>query len=757
MVDFAPQISGPGSIVADPARDTIGVAETATVAVPVPPNEVREGKPHERALIRKWIEQARVPSWLRAGWEKWKQDRAFLHTECFDETNPRHFTVNLAARAIQKKEQKISPTNADVGVNHSRGVGSVRDVRIDAIRETRAKFDAMGIPPQAPVLIFAADKAEQEYRDELEAKERFCQTSESLVKKLMDEARVTPVAQMWAKQAMTVGPAWVKVGWQRNYGKDSLGRNRNDDSQDQIKLLGLRSSEYANGQFGQDDPRYAELIMLSDYARKVGKKVVNGDVEPGSLPFNQWKNIADTRDSEPVPPQWLPEPEVWQGAIIDTVKPEAMRWDWRTPFERWSETPWVQEQNLMDVDLCAAQYGMTPAERDRLGTRNAEVPGQAKTNSTTPSATAEAADPDRGTFEDQVQQGQVVMWERWDRTLRRRCLFVEGLNRFLVDEVPQVVGPNFYPYVPLAFDVFDGAHLPTSTVTFIRKIQLAINQRLTDAEESLWASMKRYLVKKGAFKPGEIDKLRGALPHDVIEVESPEEIAKSLQELASDDWNPNKYTLDTLFRLFELVSGMSISELGVTGQADFATEAAIADAASKATNDRHANIMAAGLSEVAKIILHYACTSLSEKTVKGLVGRAAYWPQAPTRYDLLRSLNVQVTAAGSTEAAHAKAATQVKEAMGALGSVLDLRMKAMQQGGRLDIDPLTTAIFRTINLDRPVREVLSFPEQQPGMQAIPGMPQAQPGQPGQPGLAPPDAGQQATPNLPTSPGVLAGS
>jgi hypothetical protein len=749
MVDLAPlQLSSPGSIVSDPSRQVSAVVqESAAVAVEVQPNTVREGKPYEAALIRKWIDQSRVPSWLRSGWEQWKKDRDYLHTEVFDNANARHLTVNLAARAIQKKEQKVAPTNADVSVNHRRGVGSVADVRKDAIRAAKAKFDAIGMPPQAPVLMFAAEQAAQAYKDEMEAKERYCQTSEAIVKLLMDEAKTTTTGQLWAKQAMTVGPAWVKVGWQRDFGRDSLGRSRNDDTQDQIKLLGLRSAEYANGQFGQDDPRYAELIMLSEFARQVGKKVMDGAVEPGSLPFAQWKGIADTRDQEPVPPQWLPEPEVWQGAVVDTVRPEAMRWDWRIPFERWSETPWVMEQNLMDVDLCASQYGLTPAERDRLGTKDAQIPGQNTSANNTPSASSESADPNRGTFEDQVQQNQIVVWERWDKSLRRRCIFVEGLNRFLVDETPGLVAPGFFPYVPLAFDTFDGAHLPVSTVMFIRKIQNAINQRLTDAEESLWASMKRYIVKRGAFRDGEIEKLRGAMPHDTIEVESPDDIVKSMQEIAGDDWNPNKYSLDGLFRLFELVSGMSISELGVTGQADFATEAAIADAASKATNDRHSNIMAAALTNVATIILHYASTAMSEKVVKRLVGQAAYWPQAPTRMDLLRGLSITVSAAGSTEAAHAKAATQVKEAMSALGQVLQLRQMVIMQGGTFDIDPLTTSIFRTINLDRPVREVLSF-QQTPQLAGPPGMP-GQPGLPGQP-----QPGQPA-PTAP--PGVPAGA
>lgn len=728
MVDLAqPMMSTPGSVLTDPTRQPI---VQTTVSVEVPKNEVRRGKPYEKALIQKWIMQARVPSWLRDGWDQWKKDREYLHTEVFAADDARKLTVNLAARAIQKKEQKIAPSNADVSVTWQRGVGSVDDVRQDAIRQVKAMFEAQGIPLQAPVLIMGADKAEQEYRDELSAKERYCTTSEAIVKKLWDEAKGTLVAQHLGRQAMTVGPAFLKIGWQREFGKDSLGRMRTDDAQDQLKLLGFRSAEYANGLFGQDDPRYGELMMLSDFARQVGRKVMDGDVEPGSLPFQAWKQIADTRDGEPVPSRWLPEPDVWQGATVDTVRPESLRWDWRVPFSRMHESMWIMEQVLMDADDCAARFSLTPAERDLLGTRNQEIPGQRRTNAN-PSASSEAANPDLTDFEAQVQENQVVVWERWDKSLRRRCIFVEGIDRFLVNEVPGVVAPDFYPYVQLAFDEFDGKHLPISTVTFLRKIQNAINQRLTDGEESLWASMKRYLVKKGAFKDGELEKLRGATPHDVIEVESPDEIAKSLQELASDDWRADKYDLDQLFRLFELVSGMSISELGVTGQADFATEAAIADAASKSTSDRHGSIMAKALSKAMTIILHYAATSLSEKVVKGLVGRAAYWPLAPTRMDLLRTLSITVAAAGSTEAANNKAATQVKEAMVAIQGVLNLRQMALQQGATFDAVPLLKTIFRTINLDAPVREVLSFNQTPQIGMAMPGQ------QPGQPNLPPP--------------------
>jgi hypothetical protein len=743
-MEFATTMPSPAPLHLQPALSAQTEVEAVAVEVPAE-NNIRHGKPHEQQLIKKWIVQAQVPSWLKDAYDQWERDRQYLHTKVFKSDDPRAMTVNLAARAVQQKCTKISPNDADVSVRHERGVGCIADVRRDAIREANAIFKANGIPVQAQALVMAAEQAEQSFREELEAKERFAQTSEALVKKLWNEACGTETAQTFAMQAMTVGPAWLKIGWQRDYGRDSLGRSRNDDVQDQIALLTLRASEYANGQFTQDDPRFGELIRLSDYARQVGRSVASGETDPGKrIPFVAWKQIADTRDGEPAPAAWLPEPQVWQGATVDTVRPEALRWDWRVPFERWHESPWVMEQNLMDVDECAARYGLSPAERDLLGGKCQDI-AEIRRGVNTPGTQGEQADPSRSTYEDTVQRGQVVVWERWDRQLHRHCIFVEGLDFFLLDESPRLKAPGFYPYVPIGFNTFDGAHLPLSDVTFLRKVQDAINQRLTDAEESLWASMKRYIVKKDAFKDGEIAKLRSAVPHDVIEVKSPEEIAKTFQEIASDDWNPNKYNLDQLFRLFELVSGMSISELGVVGQAEFATEAAIANASSQANNNRHANVMAKALTRAMTIIHHYAVTSYSEVVVKGMVGRAAYWPQPPTRMDLIRAMGIKVQAAGSSQAARSQAGTQFRDTISAVNGILDLRAKALMQGATFNADPLLTAAFRTIDTDTPVREILSFANAAPQMAGPTGGPPMRlPG----PGAAPgvdPNAPQPAIP------------
>jgi hypothetical protein len=732
-------VTGTGII--DPRTQTAEQAQA--VAVTVLPNEVRQGTKAEQAEITKWLREARVPSWLKEGWARWDADRKYLNEELFAEgtVNENKLTVNLAARAVQQKVSAILPYDADCSVRHERGVGSIEIARRDAIRRANGMMEAAGIPVDARLLLAAADQAERQYTDALEAHSRLAQTTEALVKKLWDEGNGTKAARMLASAGMTVGLAWLKVGWQRDYGRDCLSNMRNEEQGDQLKLLALRAAEFAYGVFGQEDDRYAQLIDLSEYARIVGQKVVGGEVEPGSIPFANWSQIADTRQLSPIAPQLLPEVEVWQGPTIDVVNPENLRWDWSIPVTRFLESPWVMEQFPMNVDDCAAEFGLTPAERDLLANPALERRDAGNVSHNALTYGGEAADPSRGDYESQVQRGKVIVWERIDRRTQRRTVFVEGLPRFLINEVIRNAPKGVYRYIPIYFNDLDGAHLPHSDVRFMRKIQDAINQRLTDSQESLWASMKRYLVRKGAFRDGELAKLKGAKPHDVIEVEDPDGIKDSFKEIASDDWRADKYDLSGLFRLFELVSGMSISQLGVTGQANFAAEANIAQQSAQAAAGRHGMSMAEALTRAMDIIRHDAGVNLSERQVKFLVGDAGYWPAAPSRMELMRGLRLKVEAAGSRQAAKMAAGQEAREAMTALRQALDLRMQGAAQGVTVHLNPLIRAITHAIDVEAPARDIIqiddvSAPPPQMAMQAGPPGPPGQPNSP--PGPAPAD-------------------
>lgn len=716
------------------------------------PDEIREAGPSVRAEIRQWVADAKVPGWLTAAWNRWDEDQKYVHTQLFCDGDSRRFTINLAARLIQAKMASIMPSDADVMIKHERPVADAAMVRRDAMREAHAKMVSSGSPPDPMALITAAEQAEMDFRQETEARERFASTSEALVKKLADEAQMTKNTRMMTNATFTTGLSWLKVGWQEDYGRDSVGTHRTDDIQDQVAMLALRASEYAAGNFGEEDPRYGELIHLTKYVKAIGEKVVTGQSEDQRLSFSQWSSMADTRDDSVAPPEWLPEPDRWQGATIDFVAAKSMRWDWRFPFSQWENAPWVQEQVLYDIDEAAAMFGLTPAERDLISSPNRERSKGSQHQQA--SANNDDADPDKYDYESTIQGGKVVVWDRWEKKTRRHVVFIEGLDRHLIDETPEITTPWFYPWVTQAFNEFDGAMIPASEVRFLRKICDAINQRLTDSQESLWASMKRYIVKKGAFKDGELDKLRASDPHDVIEMEDPEEIRKSFQEIASDDWNGEKYRLEDLYRLLELVMGMSLAQLGVADVANTATEASIADSRAQQQSARHGLILAESMQKVLTAIHHYAVTALSQKTVRGLVGRAAYWPMPPNRLDLLRGMRVKVEAAGNRVAARTKAAEDLKNAMGSLSAILDLKGKAQMMGLDLDITPLMSAALRASDIDAGMRDLFQARPMSAiaSNQAAPGQPAPQGALPG--GAPAPNQSQPANPE--TNPGTPPG-
>lgn len=760
---------------AQPAADPQGadaMLAADTAATGPDPSAIREDGPAVCAQIRKWLDEARPPTWLQNAYTQWTRDQKYVHTELFYDDQPNVMGINLAARLIQAKLSSIMPSDNDVSIKHDRAIADAATVRRDAMREARNMLVSKGLWSSNPVnpqqqamnamglmmMTQAADAAEQEYKLELEARERFASTAEALVKKLHDEANGTEVARDCALSTFTTGISFAKIGWQKDYGRDSVGAFRNDDAQDQIALLALRASEYEAGLFAEGDAKFDELMHLTRYAQEQGKKVMGGEAEDPTLPLNQWSKIVDTRDGEAASSQWLPEPDVWEGATLDHVQPHNMRWDWRVPFSQWKKADWVMEQVPKDLDTAAAEYHLTPAERDAIGGFIANATGNATgLSGTNRNLGKENADPNNVDYDSNIQLGKVVVWDRWERKTRRHVVFIEGLDRYLIDEVPTVTTPWFYPYSELGFNVLDGAFLPVSEVRFLRKICDAINQRLTDSQESLWASMKRYIVKKGAFKEGEIEKFRGAVPHDVIEMESPEEIAATFHELASDDWNPEKYKLDDLFRLLELVMGMSLAQLGVVDVANTATEASIAESRSQQQSARHGLILAEFVQRMFTGILHFSVTCMSQDTVKGLLNTSAYWPMPPTRIDLLRGMKVKVDAAGSRQQTRQRESEDLQRTMATLNAILDLEMKAMANGRTLDVQPLISRALRAGDVDASYRDL--FGSAKPSM-AIPGgvpLPGgATAGQPGAGPALPGGGGTQRAPgtqNLPKAPNV----
>ena len=673
-----------------------------------------------RDTINQWISQARVPTWLRSGWDRWKEDREYVSRKLFEQ-EVGALVVNLPARILQTKLAKIMPTDSDLSVKAARTVDAIEWQRRDAMREYAQQVQAEGLTIDPKALIAEADEAENDARLEQEGRERFAQTVEVLCKTLFDEADGNDKITRACLSAMTVGVAWIKVLWTEDASSDAAARDDIDDLADLQSRHDHLLARLESGDINEGSPEFTDLEHLQ---RLLAKANANGSggLDPDANALTPMG--ADERTGTTAPEGWDPVPQRESRIAIDLPRPENMRWDWRVGLDRISEAEWIAEQVLMDLDEVCARYRLSVEERERLESGIAQ---QKTATSRDPSvfgpSTGHAPDPDGVNDESATQRGKIVVWERWDRPLRRHTIFVEGLDRFLVDEEVAAGPAWFFPYECLVFNDQDGANVPPSDIRFLRHVCDAINQRLTDGQQSLWSSMKRYLVKRGAFREGELEKLRGSRPHDVIEADDPDAIKNSFVEIASDDWNPAKYALDDLFRLLELVMGMSLSELGVVNNAKFATEAQISNEQSQTNAGRHAAVLSRVLTRIMRGIAIYAIGGLDHDTVRLICGKASLWPLPATREALMRQTHIRVVAAGSTTQAQSDQAKSLKEAIASIGAIIDLRMRAMQAGMEMDVQPLLGAAFRlTPNLESQVREVVkvnALPPPQPPEQAAP--------------------------------------
>jgi len=719
---------------------------TVVVAVSTEPQTpaVRVGTPAEQALIRQFEDEQRVPSWLRTKWATWKADREFLAVTAFALADGSTLGVNLAARAIQSKLTRIAPSESDLSITQKRSVGSVDWARKDAIRAANQAARRMGVMPDARALIAAADQAEQAYRLLEERRERFGVTNECLLLEQMRQLGFTDSQTKAALSTFTVGLAWTKDGWQRDPKKDASGCRR-WDTQDDIARLQMLAQEYSGGWFDENSAKWQQFLDLSDNVRNKARQMLDGQIA-GDERILDVAAAAESPDGRPFSADWLAEPDFWQQPTTDHPRPENMRWDWRVlPQEAAQKGDWIAEQVLMDRDRLASQWKLSPQEARQLGTGQRPEATPESLRGTVAGSTTDGQEPGTSDYESASQGGKCVLWDRFDFANGRHYMWAEGLTFFLVNEPLPVTDETRCPYECLAFNQFDGEHLPTSEVTFLRKIQTAINQRLTDGEESLWASMKRYIVKKGAFKPEEMDKLRSSVPHDVIECEDPKDIRDSWQEIASDDWNAEKYNLDQLFRLLELVMGMSLSELGVVQVANTATEANIAEQRSAAASDRHAIALSAFGTRRIRKILGYDIAYLTEKQVQRLTGSdQAIWPMPRTREELLFGLNVDITVAGNKRQARGQEIASINGAIDAIRKVAAAKAECAAVGIELDEQALVAPILRLADVRGSARELMR-PKAPAPMQASAPIPPP----PSTPSLPAPQAPQAPPVPMPT--------
>jgi hypothetical protein len=495
---------------------------------------------------------------------------------------------------------------------------------------------------------------------------KLSRTMEVLARKLLNEARFRQQLAGAIQDVETNAIMFVKVNQQDDLMKDPLGNYRFNDQQDNFALYNFWAAKKAAGEIQEGSAEDARFKALETTIRQYTAAMIREQIQSQPLPPSpvidpmmgqpvmdpmtgqpQMQPTPDPRVEQadqieagliPLDPTQVPEVAKWIGFPIDFVQPEDIRFSWNItrPEDFWRSDR-VQHRVYMTRDAAAAKYQLTPEDAKTLPSASG-ISSATSTNGDPSSRDSQLSDKQIG--------DQVELWECHDRTTNCVYVYAKGRQKFLHKYTPTVVWRNWFPFIPFIFNRVTGRFVGISSASLQRPAQEEINLMRTLDRHAKKACFPRILVKKGVFSKGEAKKYKRAMPYEIIELDTPDELNAAIKETSVAAYDP-RLTDDNRAQMdLQRMAGVSLVSGGAVGVSNSATETATAQQGTDAMTDYRRGIIEDLYVDVVTCLLDMAATALPEENVKALCGSGAFWP--PTdRQTFWRNTSVKIRA-GST-------------------------------------------------------------------------------------------------------------
>lgn len=568
----------------------------------------------ECAKIKEFNERVKIPSWCQDVYDWMDEDAKYLSEDCiYASLDDEHSTsTNYILRNQQVLISQIFAKNPTARVTPKQMMGD-----------------------HPPGLV------------------EFAKTLEIIAKRLTDEAGFKTRLGGAIQDVQTYGVSWLKVTTQEDLTKDPLGASRHNDQLDNIARLKTLTAQYSNGDFDDTDARYQDLQDLTNTIRTYMAGQIREDLATNPPPpveqldaFGAATLVPDPADprlaqlqqledpAAPLEPSMLPEVPVFIGINIDAIMPQDVRFDWSiTRPEDFYNAAWVAHRVYMATDDINDRWAVTDAEWASIDEHMKGRSNKSGRDHDDPST--------RGRQDDEEINDSRAVWELWDKPTNRRYVWIQGMDRFLVNEVVSMTWHRFFPFFPLIFNRVTGRFLPMSDVRLQRPMQEEINTKRTHEREGQAAAYPRYMVGAGALEPEEKEKLENARPFAVVELKRPDEVKKYFENIAADPPNPLLYDTSKAIRELEISAGILQQAAGGVGGAEFATEVAVANQQMGVQSDRRRTVIEDLIRDVNECVIELALQLFPEENVRQLAGPAAVWPLV-SRDHLYRQLHVNI-------------------------------------------------------------------------------------------------------------------
>ncbi len=583
---------------------------------------------NDKTLIAQFDAENVVPAHIEKWLDMCAKDRKYVNDECVRKPGGPRYAVTTNHILINQRVVTASIYARDPAMRFEPlpqmwGTQQVPDLMTGAVSEVE-----MGPPPEMVAFARTLDIANAWTLRENDFKAMF-----------------TGVLQ----DIQTNNLMWIKLIPQEEYSKDPLGQSRLDDMTSNLALLRSLKERDAAGDL---DPDCADYVRMRDLEATVKEYLIEQlktavtemplelpPPEPG-MPPTQDPRIVAMQSMEAggeVPLHMLPEALSYVGVAYDVFYPEDVLLDW-SMFrpEDWHRGKHVTFRLRKSKEEIAAKYQLTEEEVSKLSNSGSK--------SSTGTSTTSATDPDEAhTTTNTTVADHFTIYERYDRTTSRRYVWVNGIDRFLANDVVRVTTPWFFPALPITKNRVTGRIVGPSDVTLQRPLQDEINEQRSHARKIKRACIPKTIIGKNMLEKGEKEKLENGDGYSVVELKNPTAVKDQIASTTPPQINP--WLTDASEAKYELqkVSGVSNTSAGVVGDANLATEVADARASLDALTEFYRSTLVDWTFEKLGYATAWMLAQIwTEEHAKAVCGPGAVWMDSATRGQFMRQMQLKV-------------------------------------------------------------------------------------------------------------------
>jgi hypothetical protein len=296
--------------------------------------------------------------------------------------------------------------------------------------------------------------------------------------------------------------------------------------------------------------------------------------------------------------------------------------------------------------------------------------------------------------------------------------------------------------------------MPISDVQLQKQLQDEYNLLRTHDRSGRKASYPWTILAAGAADKEDIEALEARIPFQAVMLKKADDISKYFKENAGAPYNPMLYDTSKVVADMQLVAGIPLTGLGVQGESDTATDAALATRGMDSLTKRRRMLLNRPLSDMLEWMAQVAVKVFPAENVQAQVGVNATW-LAMTAEQLTTNFAIEVKGDVSGP-------TDFKSRLDFFTALPDIVMKMMSVPG-INVEAMLNKLMALGGITEDIRQFYTpMPPMMPGMP--PGMPPGAPpsggkpadqGDRGQEGGAPPMANRgtpddiMSIPNHPT--------